>query len=496
MAKETSEESGSSIVGGTRLWNGVPSGGTLLLIAAILIFLLAALGWYAYAPKGLLRVVLVLAEVALAFAAWNELAPGSLRALIQDWRALSLLALGLHLIAFAAIAIYISPDSGLSIMGRWFDVGRWLHAGRIAYRDFVFEYPPLAVPLFWLPANFAHDIQPYRVGFALEMLAFDLIGVVIALWAQRRFAPHLSPWGIVLLQPVWLLWAGRGLVFEDFDLAPAVLVLLALVLLATGRHRWAWIVLALAVILKLYPIVLVPLFALVGCHRRTRDELADDLLSAAAAVLLPTLVIVRGDLLAVRGFFVYHLQRGIEIESSYASVLLLLHRLTGTPVQHVTGSGSENVTSPITSFLSSLSLPLTALLLLGIYVIAWRGRAVWQTPAGLFASMVPLSLAAVLVFMLAGKVLSPQYLLWLYPLVALLEGRRAITWTLYSAALLFGNWIYPGHWSDMLSFTPHAVGTLLARNGILLAILILVLTPIWTGPASGERSSALPPSAP
>jgi low temperature requirement protein LtrA len=68
--------------------------------------------------------------------------------------------------------------------------------------------------------------------FAFEMLAFDLLGIAVAFWVLGHVAPDVLPWGVILAQPLWLVWAGRSLVFERFDLAPAVLMQLAIALLA------------------------------------------------------------------------------------------------------------------------------------------------------------------------------------------------------------------------------------------------------------------------
>ena len=43
--------------------------------------------------------------------------------------------------------------------------------GRIPYREYVLEYPPLALPLFLAPALVSRDVAAFKVFFAVEMLA-------------------------------------------------------------------------------------------------------------------------------------------------------------------------------------------------------------------------------------------------------------------------------------------------------------------------------------
>jgi hypothetical protein len=106
----------------------------------------------------------------------------------------------LHAAAFACLALFSRVYTGFTRhdMSTFVHYGDLLCAGRTPYRDFVIEYPPLAAPLFWLPSQFAHSIMQYRTGFALEMLAFDLGGLGIALHAIQRYGPRGLPCGVMM----------------------------------------------------------------------------------------------------------------------------------------------------------------------------------------------------------------------------------------------------------------------------------------------------------
>jgi hypothetical protein len=86
------------------------------------------------------------------------------------------------------------------------------------------------------------------------------------------------------------------------------------------------------------------------------------------------------------------------------------------------------------------------------------------------------SAASVCAFVVFGKVLSPQFLLWLIPLVPLVRGRRglAATGTLAAALVLTQVWFPERYWSYADSF--HLSGVVLARN---LALLVLVAVLAW-----------------
>jgi len=362
-----------------------------------------------------------------------------------------------------------------------------MRAGHVPYRDFLIEYPPLAAPVFWAPRLVTHTIVAYRVAFALEIFLFDLLGAAVALWALARFAPRTPSWGVVLAQPLWLIWAGRSLVFDRFDLAPAVLMLLAITLFADRRARLAWLVLGLATALKVYPLVVAPLFVLAAWKRRTPRQAAADAGAFAAALVVPSLIVARGDLVAVALFLKYHLDRGLEIETVYAAALMI-GRVAGQPVSQTWGHGGNEIVAPLAALVSSLTLPLTVLALGAVYRVAWRRRHGWADTPALVDDLARLSAAATLAFMLAGKVLSPQYLLWLYPLLPLLGRRPLRAWAAFGVALLLTAWIFPAHYYQLVLFKPREIGVLMARNVLLLALGAILLAP--GAPACGQAPSA------
>jgi len=390
---------------------------------------------------------------------------------------IGMLATLAHLVAFVAMLPVVAgfESRDLTI---YRDYGQRLWAGAVPYRDFVVEYPPLALALLWLPATLTTDLPAYRALFALQLVVCDLLWLAAALWWWRRAAPTAIPWGLLVAQPFWLVLAGRAIAVERFDLAAATVAALAVLLLAGGRPRWAWVALGAGVALKLYPAVLAPLFLLWLWRRRRPRQLALDLVACAGVPILATVAATRGQVGAIAVFFRYHLERGVEIESLYA-LPPLLARQFGAPLARVTGHGAVEVVAASTPALGALALPLTVVALAGLYLVAWRSWV--AAPVALAAptadALFRLSAAALVIFIADGKVLSPQYLLWLYPLLPLLAGRRVALWAAFGLALLLGQWVFPFHWFDLLAFVPGPVLALAARDALLLALLPLLLVP-------------------
>jgi hypothetical protein len=136
---------------------------------------------------------------------------------------------------------------------------------------------------------------------------------------------------------------------------------------------------------------------------------------------------------AVLEFLGYHRERGIEIESTWAS-LLLPSKYLGPAWDVYHSHGSVNVRSPLSPLLATLAMPVLAGLLAaatGMFV------AVAKKVSGSFSANRTLSpfsigqrwprlvaafaMLLLLISIVANKVFSPQYLLWVLPLVPLVD---------------------------------------------------------------------------
>jgi hypothetical protein len=93
--------------------------------------------------------------------------------------------------------------------------------------------------------------------------------------------------------------------------------------------------------------------------------------------------------------------------------------------------------------------------------------------------------------MLGSKVLSPQYVLWLLPLVPLCAGGLAGAGLclLFLGACWATVQVFPTHYGDLLSLRPPGPGLLLLRNALLATLWVLLLLP-----ARGQQVLKAPPS--
>jgi hypothetical protein len=89
------------------------------------------------------------------------------------------------------------------------------------------------------------------------------------------------------------------------------------------------------------------------------------------------------------------------------------------------------------------------------------------------------SAAAVLAFVALGKVLSPQFLIWLIPLVPLVAGRRGLAASaLVGAALVLTQLWFPSrYWEYAGGVDGTVTAIVLARDLVLVAALVILAAP-------------------
>ena len=355
--------------------------------------------------------------------------------------------------------------------------GNAIADGKIPYRDFELEYPPGALPMFALPglAEPGHD-QDVSPGFrhAFETLmwlcgAAALGAMAIVLGALRRGAAAV--WGALAFAALAPLALG-SVFLSRFDLWPAALAAAALAALVAGRLRLGHVVLGLASAAKLYPAVLVPLGLAYAWKRAGRREALVCLglaVGVAVAIFVPFVVLSPG---GVWHSLSVQLSRPLQVESFGAALILAAHHAFGLGVTGETSHGSQNLAGAGADAIAIACTVLQVAALLWIWVAFARS-------GGGREALVRSSAVAVCAFVALGKVLSPQFLIWLIPLVPLVRGRRGL-WAsalLGSALVLTQLWFPVRYFRLALDFEPGLSWLLLARDLLLVALVVILVLP-------------------
>jgi len=386
--------------------------------------------------------------------------------------------------AFAAIALFVVSwmllHAGFYRHKQLIDTpvyqryGNAIADGKVPYRDFELEYPPGALPVFALPGlakpgKDQHVTTGFRRSFETIMWvcgAVALMAMAVVLRVLRRSTVNV--WSALCFAALAPLLLG-SVVLSRFDLWPAAIVAAALAALVSGRLRLGHLLLGLGITAKLYPAVLVPLGVAFVWRRAGRREALICLgltLAVVAVIFAPFVALSPG---GVWQSLSVQLRRPLQVESLGSALLLAAHHVFGLGVTAETSHGSQNLGGPAAGGVAVASVVAQAALLIWIWSSFARGPASRE-------ALVRSSAATLCAFIAFGKVLSPQFPIWLIAIVPLVRGRRGLLASalLGVALLLTQTWFPFRYFRLALNFEEGLSWLLLARD-LTLVVLVAVL---------------------
>jgi glycosyl transferase family 87 len=351
--------------------------------------------------------------------------------------------------------------------------------GQVPYRDFPVEYPPAALPVFVLPALAESD--DYGSAFELviwscAVAAIVVVGAKLAA-AGAGTARLYAATGFAGIAPLLL----GSVILTRFDLWPAALATGALAALVAGRDRLGLGVLGLATAAKLYPAVLLPVAVIWVARRRGLREAVVGLgvfAAVVAVIVLPFAILSPG---GVAHSLTTQLGRPLQVESLGAAILLAAHQLGLYDPTVVSTHGSQNLSGSLPDTLAALETGLQLVALVVVWTLFARGRLDRER-------LLVASAAAVVAFIAFGKVLSPQFLIWLLPLVPLVEGSVGIAacWVLAGTLVTTQLWFPQRYW-HVIALEP-AGWLVLVRDLLLLGLLAVLVAAIRPGRGAARTS--------
>lgn len=334
-------------------------------------------------------------------------------------------------------------------------------AGQLPYRDIFFEYPPLAAIPIALPGLNGTDWHGYRHGFMALSLVLAIAVLLLARELARRTggSERLAMAGVAV-SPLLL-----GATFRNhFDLAPVAVTLAALLLLVRGRAVAGMAVLGVAVAIKGYPLVVAPVALAWLAGRGMRREALRGGAAFGAIAALAVLAMVAISPAGARDAIRWHTDRPVQIESTPAAIL----NLTGADTAHSRSFRSDGVEHPAAAPIAG------ALTAVGVVAIALLALGAARRPGN--RELVTAALAATAAYAAFGKVLSPQYLVWTIPWLALaLSWRQFVLAAALAAATLLTFFEFPLRYGDLIAREPLTVAAVALRDALLVAAVGLAL---------------------
>jgi uncharacterized membrane protein len=332
--------------------------------------------------------------------------------------------------------------------------GNDIDHGLVPYRDFPVEYPPGALPVFVAPVwLFGYAGYAHVFGWLMAGLGIAGVGVAALAGAGVRALAFIA------VSPLLI----GSMALSRYDLWPTLFVVCALAALLHDHHRIGWLALGAAVVAKGFALAFAPVALVWAVRRRGVRETAISVALGAAlvvAVLLPFAIVAPGGLWhSISG----QVSRPLQIESLAASLLT-----TFSHPRVILTHGSLNLAGQGT--VAAVTSVVELVVLVALWVAFARGPATHDR-------FVRYAAACLCTFVALGKVLSPQFLIWLVPVVPLVRGLRGIVATaLLAAALVVTQVYFPGRYWEYI-FHLHLAWVVLLRDVLLVALLAVVSLP-------------------
>jgi uncharacterized membrane protein len=354
-----------------------------------------------------------------------------------------------------------------------------VRAGAVPYRDFALEYPPAALPVFLLPAYMSWS---YATSFAVLMGVCGAACLAAAAAAMRTVgAGAARTWVALLVIGVSPLVLG-SLFDTRFDLWPTLLAVGALAAIVQERPVVSGGLLGLGFAAKLWPAALLPI-AVAHLWRRRG--------SAGGIAVLATFVVVAGACFlpfavlspdGLHRMFSDQLGRPLQIESLGSAVLMAAQHLGMRPLTTVTSHGAQALSGRGAGLAADLSTALEVAFLLVIWIAFARRRHAGGETVLIAAAA---TVAALVAF---DKVLSPQYLIWLAPVIPLVRGWRGIAASvlLLVALGLTQTWFPWHYWRLALDHASPWSWYVLARDLALVALAAILAWEVSRAPDYAE----------
>ncbi|GAA4678194.1 glycosyltransferase family 87 protein [Frondihabitans cladoniiphilus] len=338
--------------------------------------------------------------------------------------------------------------------------GEWPVFGR----DWV--YPAGAVLIVMLPAVLGFAF--YQVLWLVFIAASNAVAVWFLIDRGTRRRDLTATWfylaTLAVLSPVVLMR------IEGFT-APAVVVAL---LFLSSRPRVAGVLLAAATWVKVWPAAVIAA-ALVASSKRWAILVT----SVGVSVIVAAVVFLFGGGSHLTSFVTAQDSRPLQLEAPLATpwVWMSMFGVPGARIFHDHPLNTEEVTGPGDSWLvahGTMLMLLVMLALLVLLALAMRRLSIFARPTGRELDLVLLgSLGLASAFVVFNKVVSPQYLLWLTPIVAVGLLSKPVEWRFPGVLLVVTSvvttLVYPVFYDQLMAAHPAAVILLAVRNLLLLA---------------------------
>lgn len=327
-------------------------------------------------------------------------------------------AFGIWVILRILNVIPLGPDTKVFL-----EYAELIHAGQVPYRDFVVEFPPCSLIVFFVPSIVSTDALVYSIVFAGFVL-FCIIAIEAVLISSLDIAYKTKR----LLCGVYVI---LSLIYfceylQKFDVFPVTLVALSVLLFARKQYCWSYVLVTIAALMKMYPAMILGIYLII--HALAHDETGQVWkilkgISISLVVLLLSILpfllcgTTLGELFA---WISFHSDRGFQVESTVGIIIQFLSDIGIGSYSLVDNHSTFDVSSSIADSLLPIWTYVTCaglFMVLVLIVVHIRKNGLREDVQTALYNLSVYGVGIILTFILLNKVFSTQYIVWILPLV-------------------------------------------------------------------------------
>ena len=380
------------------------------------------------------------------------------------WRAFALLH-GAVFLALTPLMLAGGVSGDLPLYRTW--ASDALSAGSWPVLDFSWVYPAGALLPIVLPNVLGESL--YQLVWLVMLTALNAVSLWLLTDRGRRTVDDPAAWWWLLV--LFLLSPVAFLRLEGFS---APMVVTALVLL--GRHpRVAGLLLAAATWIKVWPAAVVGAVMVASRERATVVRTA-----IVVTMVVASVVALGGGLTRVDSFVTTQSSRGLQLEAPLSTpwVWMAMLRVPGASVYQNVALATREVMGPGDTWAINGSTELmlgVILALVGVLAVAAFGvPGARRRPADEHGLVLLGALTLTTAFVVFNKVGSPQYMLWIAPIVAVGLATRPTEFRVPAVMLGWAagltTLVFPILYRPLIDLNPFAVLALAGRNAIVVAL--------------------------
>ncbi len=303
------------------------------------------------------------------------------------------------------------------------------------YSDYVFEYPPLTLLMFLVPKLLSWDLTSFYVVFCIWTTVFTFISIYFTFKLCEHF--KIDRFKVMILLIIMMFVANK-MMLQRNDIFAVGFVIISLYLFINRKYVPSSIMLTCAAFIKIYPIILIPIFTIALLVKKDWKNTMTFLIIAIITGLMIQLPFLINDPSSAFAYISYHSDRGMQVESVMSTILLMVDLFIPIVDSIEPLYGSLSLTGDVPDMIAEWMNVVIVVALIATAI--WFIARLWSKSSNEekdFQMLCLMSIIITMVFITFSKVYSAQYMLWIFAFIPFIKWNHVNHKTMWVVLLTF-----------------------------------------------------------